>query len=84
MNLLISTSTISRILRQYNMISSRALRKARITIISKQRRVQVDWWNEHVSWSVQDWSMMIFINESNYVGLNRIQFRCFCTDRTRF
>ena len=39
MNLSISTSTISRIFRQHNMVSSRALRKLRIT--PKQRRGRV-------------------------------------------
>ena len=52
MNLSISTSTISRILRQYNMVSYIAPTKA--GMIPKQRRVQVDWCNEHSSWSVQD------------------------------
>ena len=46
MNLSVSTSMISCILRQYNMVSSRAPRKARIT--PKQRRGQIAWCNEHL------------------------------------
>ena len=64
MNLSISTSTISRIHRQYNMVLYTALRKPRIT--PKQRRARVDWCNEHLSWSVQDWSKVTFSDESNY------------------
>ena len=84
MNLSIITLTINRILRQHNMVSSRALRKPRIT--PKQRRARVDWWNEHLSWSVQDWSKVIFSDKINYEVLNRsnrIYFRRFRTDRTR-
>ena len=80
----ISTSTISRILRQYNMISYIASRKPRITL--KQRRAQIDWCNEHLSWSVPDWSKVIFSDERNYEVLNRknrISFRRFRIGRTR-
>ena len=82
MNLSISTSTISRILRQHNMVSYIASRKPRIT--PKQRQDRVDWCNEHLSWSVQDWSKVIFSDESNYQVLNRsnqIYFRRYRTDR---
>ena len=47
MSLSISTSTISRILRQYNMPSYIAPRKPRVT--PKQRRARIDWCNEHLS-----------------------------------
>ena len=43
----ISTSTIGRILRQYNMTSHIASRKPRITLT--QRRVRIDWCNKHLS-----------------------------------
>ena len=85
MSLSTSTSTISRILRQYNMTSYIAPRKPRIT--PRQRRGRIDWCNKHLSWSVQDWSKVIFSDESNYEVLNRknrIYFRRFRTDRTRF
>ena len=52
MSLSISTSTISHILRQYNMTSYIASRKPRITL--KQRRARIDWCNEHLSWSIPD------------------------------
>ena len=68
MSLSISTSTISRILRQYNMTSYIAPRKLRIT--PKQRRARIDWCNEHLSWSIPDWSKVIFSDESNYEVLN--------------
>ena len=84
MSLSISTSMISRILRQYSMTSYTAPRKPRIT--PKQRRARTDWCNQHLSWSVPDWSKVIFSNESNYEVLNRknrIYCRRFRTDRTR-
>ena len=84
MSLSISTSTISRILRQYNMTSYIASKNPRIRL--KQRRARIDWCNKHLSWSIPDWSKVIFSDESNYEVLNRknrIYFRRFCTDRTR-
>ena len=81
MSLSISTSTNSRILRQYNMTSCIASRKPRITL--KQRRARIDWCNEYLSWSIPDWSKVIFSDESNYEVLNRknrIYFRRFRTD----
>ena len=85
MKLSISTSMISRILRQYNMLSDIAPRKPKIT--PKQQRARVDWSNKHLSWSVQNWSKAIFNDERNYRVLNRsnrIYFPYFRTDRTRF
>ena len=85
MSLSISTSTIGRILRQYNMTSYIASRKPRIT--PKQRRARIDRCNEHLSWSIPDWSKVIFSDESNYEVLsrkNRTYFRRSRTDRTRF
>ena len=82
MNLSINTSTNSRILQQYNMILCITLRKPRI--MPKQRRTRVDWCNEHLSWSVQDWSKVILSDESSYQVLNRIYFRLFLTDQSRF
>ena len=84
MSLSISTLTISRILRQYNMTSYIVATKPRIT--SKQRRARIDWCNEHLSCSISDWSKVIFSDQSNYQMLNRknrIYFRRFLTDRTR-
>ena len=60
------------------MLSSRVPRKPRIT--AKQGRTRVDWYNEHLSWSVQDRSKMIFSDENNYQVFNRsnrIYFRRF-------
>ena len=85
MSLSISTTTISRTLRQYNMTSYIAPRKPRIT--SKQRRARIDWCNEHLSYSIPDWSKVIFSDQSNYQVLNRknrICFRRFRTDQTCF
>ena len=84
MSLSISTWTISRILRQYNMTSYIAPTKPRIT--PKQRRARIDWCNEHLSCSIPDWSKVIFSDESNYEVLNRknrIYFRRFRTGQTR-
>ena len=85
MNLSIRTSVISRILRQYNMVSYIAPRKPRIT--PNQRRARVDRCNEHLSCSVQGRSKVIVSDESNYQVLNRsnrIYFRQFRTDRIHF
>ena len=85
LNLSISSSTISRILREYNMVSFIAPRKPQIT--PKQRRRRVEWCYAHLNWSVEDWSRVIFSDESNYEVLNRknrICIRRFRHDRTRF
>ena len=83
MSLSISTSTISRFLQQYNMTSYIASKKPRIRL--KQRRARIDRCNEHLSWSVPDWSKVIFSDESKYEvpnRKNRIYFRRFRTDQT--
>ena len=77
--------SISRVLQQYNMTSCITSRKPRIS--PKQRRVRVDCCNEHLSWSAQDWSKVKFSDQGNYQVLNRknrIYFRRFRTDWTRF
>ena len=85
LNLSISSSTISRILREYNMVSFIAPRKPQIT--PKQRRRRVECCYAHLNWSVEDWSRVIFSDESNCEVLNRknrIYIRRFRHDRTRF
>ena len=69
LNLSISTSTISRILRDYDMISYIAPRKPRIT--PTQRRDRLQWCYEYLNWSMEEWSNVIFSDESNYEILNR-------------
>ena len=67
------------------MVSYIAPRKYRIT--PAQRRTRVDWCYEHLSWSVNNWSNVVFTDESNYEILNqknRIHIRCFRHDPTRF
>ena len=85
LNLTIRRQTVSRILRDFDMVSYIAPRKPRIT--SAQRRTRVAWCYEHLSWSVNDWSNVVFTNESNYGILNRknrIYIRRFRPDPTRF
>ena len=85
LNLTITRQTVSRILRNFEMVSYIASRKPRIT--SAQRRTRVVWCFEHLSWSVNDWSNVVFTNESNYEILNRktrIHIRRFRHDSTRF
>ena len=85
LNLSISTSTISRILRDYDMISYIAPRKPRIT--PTQRRDRLQWCYEYLNWSMEEWSNVIFSDESNYEILNRknrVSIRRFRNDRTRF
>ena len=69
LNLTISRQTVSRILRDFDMVSYIAPRKPRIT--PAQRRTRVAWCYEHLSWSVNDWSNVVFTDESNYEILNR-------------
>ena len=85
LNLTITRQTVSRILRDFDMVSYIALRKSRIT--PAQRRTRVAWCYEHLSWSVSDWSNVVFMDESNYEILNRknrIYIRRFLHDPTRF
>ena len=85
LNLTITRQTVSRILRDFDMVSYIAPRKARIT--PAQRRIRVVWCYEHLSWSVNDWSNVVFMDESNYEILNwnsRIYIRRFQHDSTRF
>jgi hypothetical protein len=60
---------MSRILQDFNMISFIAPRKPHIT--PAQRRSRLQWCHEHLDWSVEDWSNVIFSDESNYEILNR-------------
>ena len=64
LNLTIIPQTVSRIFRDFDMVSYIALRKPRIT--PAQRRTRVAWCYEHLSWSVNDWSNVVFTDESNY------------------
>ena len=67
------------------MISYIAPRKPRIT--PTQRRDRLQWCYEHLNWSMEEWSNVIFSDESNYEILNRknrIYIFRFQNDRTRF
>ena len=65
MNLTISPQTVSRSHRDFDMVSYIAPKKPRI--IRAEKRTQVDWGYEHLSWSVNDWPK----GERNYEILNR-------------
>ena len=85
LNLSINRVTVSRILGSFDMISYIAPRKPRITAV--QRRKRLEWCYEHLSWTLEDWSNVIFSAESNFELLNRknrIYIRRFRNDRTRF
>jgi transposase len=85
LNFSVSRSIMSRILRDFNMISYIAPRKLRITPVQRRNRLQ--WCYEHLSCLVTDWSNVIFSDESNYEILNRknrIYIRRFQHDSTRF
>ena len=85
LNLTIIRQTVSQILRDFDMVSYIAPRKPRIT--PAQRRTRVAWCCEHLSWSVNDWSNVVFTDESNYEILNRknqIYIRRFRHGPTRF
>ena len=85
LNLTITRQTVSRILRNFDMVSYIAARKPRIT--PAQRRTRVACCYEHLSWSVNDWSNVVFTDESNYEILNRenrIYIRRFRHDPTLF
>ncbi|CAF2240564.1 unnamed protein product [Rotaria magnacalcarata] len=64
LNITISQHTISCILRDFNMISFIAPKKPRIT--SAQRRTRLDWCYEHLSWSINDWSNVVFTDETRF------------------
>ena len=81
LNLTITRQTVSRILRNFDMVSYIAPRKPRITPAQRRPRVACSY--EHLSWSVNHWSK----DESNYEKLNRknqIYIRRFRHDPTRF
>ena len=85
LNLTVTRQTVSRILRDFDIVSYVATRKPRIT--PAQRRTLVAWCYEHLSWSVNDWSNVVFTDESNYEILNRkhrIYIRRFQHDPTQF
>ena len=84
LNLSISISTISRILREYSLFSFIAPKKPRIT--ARQRRDRIQWCHAHLNWSVEDWCRIIFSDESNFEVFNRknrMYIRRFRNDRTR-
>ena len=85
LNLTITRQTVSRILRDFDMVSYIAPRKPRIT--PAQRRTRVAWCYEHLCWTVNDWSNVVFMDESNHEILNRknrIYIRHFRQNPTRF
>ena len=85
LNLTITRQTVNRILRDFDMVSYVATRKPRIT--PAQRHIRVACCYEYLSWSVNDWSNVVFMDESNYEILNRenrIYIRRFRHDPTRF
>ena len=85
LNLMITRQTVSRILRNFDMVSYIAPRKPRIT--PAQRRTRVACSYQHLIWSVNNWSNVVFTDESNYEILNRenrIYIRRFRPDPTRF
>ena len=85
LNLSIACSTISRIFQDYNIVSYIAPRKPRIT--PTQRRNRLKRCYDHLNWSINNWSNVIFSNESNLEVLNRknrIYIHRFRNGRTRF
>ena len=85
LNLSIGLSTISRIFQDYNMVSYMTPRQPRITPTQRQNRLT--WCYDHLYWSINDWSNVIFSNESNFEVLNRknrIYICHFRNDRIRF
>ena len=85
LNSSIGRSTSSRILQSNNIVWYIAPRKPRIT--PTQRRNHLTWCYDHLNWSINDWSNVIFSDESNFEVLNRknrIYIRRFRNDRIRF
>ncbi|CAF2146954.1 unnamed protein product [Rotaria magnacalcarata] len=85
LNLSVGRSIISRILHDYNMVSYVVPRKPQITLM--QRRNRLKWCYDHLNWSIDDWSNIIFSDESNFEVINRknrVYIRRFRNDRTRF
>ena len=69
LNLSIGRSTTSCILQDYNMVSYIAARKLRIA--PAQRRNRLTCCYDHLNWSINDSSNVIFSEESNFEILNR-------------
>ena len=69
LNLFLSRSTISRILREFDMVSYIAPWKPKIT--RAQRSNRVHWYHQHSDWSMKQWSRVIFSDESNFEIVNR-------------
>ena len=85
LNLTTTRQTISGILRDFDMVFYITPRKPRIT--PAQRRTRIAWCYDHLSWSVNHWSNVVFTNESNCETLhrkNQIYIRRFRHDPTRF
>ncbi|CAF4854548.1 unnamed protein product, partial [Rotaria magnacalcarata] len=67
------------------MVSYVVPRKPQITLM--QRRNRLKWCYDHLNWSIDDWSNIIFSDESNFEVINRknrMYIRRFHNDRTRF
>ncbi|CAF5195490.1 unnamed protein product, partial [Rotaria magnacalcarata] len=64
LNLNISRQTVSRILREFDLVSYVAPRKPQIT--HEQRRCRIFWCYTHLSWTETDWSNVIFSDEANF------------------
>ncbi|CAM4805166.1 unnamed protein product [Rotaria magnacalcarata] len=84
LNLNISRQTVSRILREFDLVSYVAPRKPQIT--HEQRRCRIFWCYKHLSWTETDWSNVIFSDEANFEIVNRnnrIYIRRFRNDLKR-
>ncbi|CAM4917149.1 unnamed protein product [Rotaria socialis] len=68
-NITVSRRTVSRILNEFDMFSYVAPKKPRIN--HRQRYSRLQWCYQHSSWGENDWSKVIFTDESNLEILNR-------------
>ncbi|CAM4832324.1 unnamed protein product [Rotaria magnacalcarata] len=84
LNLNISRQTVSRILREFDLVSYVAPIKPQIT--HEQRRCRIFWCYKHLSWTETGWSNVIFPDEANFEIVtwnNRIYIRRFWNDVKR-
>jgi len=65
----VGRSTISRVLNEFGMTSYTLPKKPKLT--SAQRKDRVSWCTGHLDWSIDDWSKVIFSDESSFELINR-------------
>ena len=83
-DVIISRSTISRILNKFGLVSFILPKKPSVN--SRQRKTRTKWCLEHLEWTIVDWKKVIFSDECRFELINRknkIYIRRYRHDKTR-